>query len=79
MNSGICSTSVTAVPADDGPLAGTTVDPWMPQQDQLNSGDVVLSSAGSGKLKDSRREPRGTVSVAVPFGARVRGEPAKAA
>jgi hypothetical protein len=44
MNSEIGSTSVTAVPADDGPLAGTTVDPWMRQQDQLNSGDVVLGS-----------------------------------
>jgi len=47
MNSEICSTSVTAVPADDGPLAGTTVDPWMRQQDQLNSGDVVLRPASA--------------------------------
>ena len=29
MNSEICSASVAAVPADDGPLAGTTVDPWI--------------------------------------------------
>ena len=35
--------------------------------------------AGSGKLKDSQREPKGPVSVAVPSGTRVRGEPARAA
>ena len=36
-------------------------------------------SAGSGKPKDSQREPEGPVSVAVPSGTRVRGEPARAA
>ena len=36
-------------------------------------------SAGSGKLKDSQREPKGPVPVAAPSGTRVRGEPAKAA
>ncbi len=35
--------------------------------------------ADSGKLKDSQREPKGPVSVAVPPGTRIRGEPAKAA
>ena len=35
--------------------------------------------AGSGKLKDSQREPEGPVSVAEPSGTRVRGEPATAA
>ena len=35
--------------------------------------------ADSGKLKDSQREPKGPVSVAVPSGTRVRGEPARAA
>ena len=35
--------------------------------------------AGSGKLKDSQREPKGPVPVAVPPGTRVRGEPATAA
>jgi hypothetical protein len=78
MNSEILSTSPLTRQAGGDPLAAITADRRMQLQDQRNSGDVVLS-AGSGKPKDSQREPKGPVSVAVPSGTRVRGEPATAA
>jgi hypothetical protein len=79
MNSEILSASVLARQASAHPLAAITADPRMHLQDQRNSGDVVLKSAGSGKLKHSQRKPKCPVSVAVPSGTRVRGEPARAA
>ncbi len=55
--------------------------PWhlIAHEDVLIFRAPVLKSAGSGELKDSQREPTGPVSVAVPPGTRVRGEPARAA
>jgi hypothetical protein len=57
MNSEISSTSVAAVRADDHPLAVTTVDHWMRQQDQLNSGDVVLTYPSSAGLREVQPGP----------------------
>ncbi len=48
MNSEISSTSVAVIPASIHPLAATTIDRWLRQQDQPNSRDVVLSAAGTG-------------------------------
>ena len=79
MNPEISSTLIRDQQADVNVSAAITSDRRMPPQDQRNSRDVGLKSAGSGKLKDSQREPKGPVSVAVPSGTRVRREPAKAA
>jgi hypothetical protein len=79
MNSETPSTSVQARCVSAYPSAAITADRRMYAQDQLNSRDVVLKAAGSGKLKDSQREPKGPVSVAVRPCPRVRGEPARAA